>query len=74
MYVGGAVIALLVMRDRWLLRLVTALAWPLGPLAFIVVIALLYLASVVLWPVRVLTGTGVLAGAVWLIVMFASRG
>ena len=66
-YLVGVLIALVVMRDPWPRRIATALVWPLGPVAFVVVIIVLLAASVVLWPVRVVT-TAALAGALgwWL--------
>jgi hypothetical protein len=53
-YVVGVVIGLLVMRDPWPVRIVTALAWPLGVVAFVVVLTIMSLAAVYLWPVPVL--------------------
>jgi hypothetical protein len=66
-YVTGIAIGMIVMRDRWPERLVTAIAWPLGPLAFAVVVATLVAASIYLWPVPVLATIAVLLGA-WYIV------
>jgi hypothetical protein len=66
-YLFGVVVALAVMRDRWPARVGTAVVWPLGPAAFVIVVAILLVASAILWPVRVLTGAAVLAAATWLI-------
>ena len=63
-YLAGVVIGLLVMRDRWPVRLTTAFAWPLGIVAFVVVVVVLSFASVYLWPVPVLITAAALA-ALW---------
>jgi hypothetical protein len=65
-YLTGMVIALSVMRDPWPVRLGTAMVWPLGPLAFLVVISILLIASAVLWPVLVLGGAALLGVLAWL--------
>jgi hypothetical protein len=65
-YLTGVVIALSVMRDPWPVRLGTAMVWPLGPLAFLVVISILLIASAVLWPVLVLGGAALLGVLAWL--------
>ena len=66
-YVIGIAIGMLVMRDRWPERVVTAVAWPLGPLAFAVVVLTLAAASIYLWPIPMLATIAVLLGA-WYIV------
>jgi hypothetical protein len=65
-YLTGLVIALAVMRDPWPERIGTALVWPLGPIAFVVVISIMLLASAVLWPVLILGGAAVLGLLAWL--------
>ena len=65
-YLAGLVIALAVMRDPWPARIATALVWPLGPLAFVVVIAILVVASAILWPVPILGSLTVLGFLAWL--------
>ena len=65
-YVVGVVIALAVMRDPWPTRLRTALVWPLGPIAFLVVVTILMIASAILWPLPIL-GAALLGAAVWLL-------
>jgi hypothetical protein len=60
-YFVGVLIGLVVMRDPWPVRLGTAAVWPLGPAAFVVVMAVLLGAALVLWPllmvpVALLTG------------------
>ncbi|HUE87426.1 MAG TPA: hypothetical protein VMO26_15230 [Vicinamibacterales bacterium] len=65
-YLAGFVIALAVMRDPWPARMATAVVWPLGPLAFVVVVSILLVAAVVLWPLPIL-GVGALLGILaWL--------
>ena len=64
-YVVGVAIGLIVMRDPLLIRIVTALAWPLGLVAFAVVVAILSIAAVYLWPVPILATLGVIT-AIWL--------
>jgi hypothetical protein len=66
-YIAGVLVGLGVMRDPIGPRLATALVWPLGPIAFIVVLAILLITSAALWPVTVL-GTAVVVGAlVWFV-------
>jgi hypothetical protein len=65
-YLAGLVSALAVMRDPWPARVGTAVVWPLGPMAFAVVVAILLVASALLWPVRVLGGAALLAVLAWL--------
>ncbi len=64
-YLAGVVVALSVMRDPWPARVTTALVWPLGPIAFVVVAAILLAASVFLWPMPVFAALGVIAALVW---------
>jgi hypothetical protein len=64
-YLAGVVIGVAVMRDRWPSRLVVALCWPLGPVAFVLVIAILILAAAALWPVPVLGAAMLLGLAIW---------
>ena len=66
-YVVGVAIALLVMRDRWTTRLGTALVWPLGPIAFLVVVTILMAAAAILWPVPILGAAAVLGAVAWLL-------
>ena len=64
-YLTGAAIGLAVMRDRWPSRLAIALCWPLGPIAFIVVVTILTLAAAALWPIPVLGAAALLGLAFW---------
>ena len=66
-YLAGVVIGLALMRDRWPSRLITALVWPVGPLAFVVVLALLLATATILWPVHVLGATAILGALIWLV-------
>jgi hypothetical protein len=65
-YLSGLVIALAVMRDPWPARIGTALVWPLGPMAFVVVISILLVASAILWPVLILGSAALLGLLAWL--------
>ena len=53
-YLAGVLIGLILTDDHWRRRLLVALAWPLGPLAFVVVVSALLVAACFLWPVRML--------------------
>ena len=66
-YAAGVVVALAVMRDPWPARLATALVWPLGPAAFVVVLATLLVAAVFVWPVPILVTAALAAAAAWLL-------
>ena len=65
-YLAGVVIGMAVMRDRWPARLGLALVWPLGPIAFLVVVAILLVAAAILWPVPILGATALVGVAAWL--------
>ena len=43
-----------------------ALVWPLGPIAFLVVTAVLLVTAAILWPLPVLAGAAALGAAAWL--------
>jgi hypothetical protein len=62
-YLTGVVLALMVMRDPLPARVATALVWPLGPAAFVVVVSILLVTLVILWPAPVL-GLAAAAAAV----------
>ena len=59
-YVLGVIAGLILTDARPLARLGLALAWPIGPLAFVTVISVLLVASLYLFPVF---GAVVAAGA-----------
>jgi hypothetical protein len=65
-YVTGIAIGVIVMRDRWPERVVTAVAWPLGLLAFGVVVVIQVIAAMYLWPIPMLATIGLFIG-VWYI-------
>jgi hypothetical protein len=65
-YVIGVVVGLVVMRDSWLPRLATALVWPLGPIAFLLVVPLLLIAALILWPLVMLPAVAIAALLIWL--------
>ena len=64
-YFVGVVVALAVMRDPWPARIGTALVWPLGPIAFVVVVSILLIASVILWPLLMLPAVALLSALGW---------
>ena len=64
-YLAGVVIGLLATDDRLSRRIVVALAWPLGPLAFLVIVSGLLATAVVLWPVRMLAGGAAIVGVIY---------
>jgi hypothetical protein len=63
-YLAGALVALLATDDRWPVRIALAAFWPVGPLAFVVIVALLLVVAAVLWP-WVGAGFAALAAAAW---------
>ena len=67
-YLAGVALALVVMRDDWPTRVATALVWPLGPMALVVVVSILAAASVILWPVPVLGLAAVASAVIYLVV------
>jgi hypothetical protein len=64
-YLAGVLIGIAMIRDRWAARLGLALVWPLGPIAFLVVLAVLLVTAAILWPLPVLGALAVLGGALW---------
>ena len=66
-YVVGVLLGLAFTDGRPLVRLVLALAWPIAPLAFVVVVGGLLLAALYIFPVfGAVTAAGVVA-AWWLL-------
>jgi hypothetical protein len=65
-YLAGVVLGLVVMRDAWPARLATALVWPLGPIAFVIVVAIMLVTAAILWPVTILGSAAVLAAVIYL--------
>jgi hypothetical protein len=66
-YLAGVAVGIAVMRDPLITRVLTALAWPLGPAAFVVVVLLLLLVATIVWPVTMLGLAAVVGGLVWLV-------
>ena len=58
----GVALGLAVMRDPWPARVTTALMWPLGPSALVLVISLLLIVAALLWP-RLILGVAAVIGA-----------
>ncbi len=50
-YAGGVLLGLALTNARWPVRLGLALAWPLGPLAFVLTVALLLAVAAVVFPI-----------------------
>ena len=66
-YLAGVAVGLAVMRDPLPARLLTALVWPVGPIAFVLVIAVLLAVAAILWPLLMLGLIAIAALAVWLL-------
>jgi hypothetical protein len=67
-YVIGVVIGLAMMRDRWPARVATALVWPLGPIAFLVIVPSLLVVATILWPLVMLPLAAIVVAAItWLL-------
>ena len=64
LYIGGVVVGLLLTDGPPIERLVLALLWPIGPLAFIVTVAILLGAAAIAFPVFGAVAA-VLAAAWW---------
>jgi hypothetical protein len=64
-YLAGVIIGLAVMRDRWPARVVAAMVWPLGPMAFIVVVSIMLIAAAILWPLPILSAGAAIAALAW---------
>ena len=64
-YAVGAVIALWRTDAAWPTRVAIAALWPLGPLAFVVTVAILLAASLIAFPLIAGLTTAALAGALW---------
>jgi hypothetical protein len=64
-YVTGVVIGLAVMRDRWAVRIGTALVWPLGVASLALVAVILTASALYLWPVLLL-GLILIGATLWL--------
>ena len=66
-YLAGVAVGLAVMRDPLPARLLTALVWPLGPIAFVLVVALLLVVAAILWPLLLVGAAALLVGLIWVL-------
>jgi hypothetical protein len=66
-YLAGVAVGLAVMRDPWPARVATALVWPLGPIAFAVVVPSLLVVATILWPLVMLPLLAAAAALVWML-------
>jgi hypothetical protein len=64
-YAVGALLAIWRTDASWPTRIALALLWPLGPLAFVVTVAILLAASLVAFPLIAGLLAAVVATAVW---------
>ena len=65
LYALGVALGLAVMRDPWPARVATALVWPLGPIAFVLVLTLLLVVAAILWPILILGSAAVIGAILW---------
>ena len=63
-YIGGSLLALWRADAAWPTRIALAVLWPLGPLAFVVTVAILLGASLIAFPL-VAGVTAVVMASVW---------
>ena len=64
-YAAGALVALWRTDAAWPTRIALALLWPLGPLAFLVTVAILLAASLIAFPVVAGVAALIVAAAGW---------
>jgi len=64
-YAAGALLALWRTDAGWPTRIALALLWPIGPLAFVVVVAILLGASLIAFPLVAAVVAVVGAAAIW---------
>lgn len=65
LYVVGVLLALLFTDARPGERVLLSLVWPLGPLAFVVTVAILLAASIVAYPLVMVPAAVAVAAVVW---------
>jgi hypothetical protein len=70
-YVAGALIALWRTDARLPTRVAVAVLWPLGPLAFVITVAILLAASLIAFPL-VAGAIAIVAAAAWLWLAYGS--
>jgi hypothetical protein len=66
-YVAGVVVGLLATQGGPGTRLILALLWPLGPLAFVITVAGLVVVAAIAFPVFGIILAAALAGAWWIL-------
>lgn len=64
-YAAGALVALWRTDASWPIRIALALLWPLGPLAFLVTVAILLGASLIAFPVIAGIVAVLVAAGIW---------
>ena len=64
-YAAGALVALWRTDAAWPTRIVLAVLWPIGPLAFLVTVAILLGASLIAFPLVAAVVAVVGAAAIW---------
>lgn len=64
-YAAGALVALWRTDASWPIRIALALLWPIGPLAFLVTVAILLGASLIAFPVVAGLIAAIVAVAAW---------
>ena len=67
LYIGGAVVGLLLTDGRPIERLVLALLWPIGPLAFVLTVAILLAAAAIAFPMFGIVAASIGVAAWWLV-------
>ena len=67
-YAAGAVVALWRTDAGWPTRIALALLWPIGPLAFLVTVAILVGASLIAFPLIAGAVAAVAAAGIWWLV------
>ena len=68
LYAAGALVALWRTDAGWPTRIALALLWPIGPLAFLVTVAILLSASLIAFPILAgVVAAGGAAAAWWLL-------
>ena len=68
-YAAGALVALWRTDAGWPTRIALALLWPIGPLAFLVTVAILLGASLIAFPVIAGIVAVVVAAGIWWLVL-----
>ena len=69
LYAAGAIVAIWRTDAAWPTRLALAALWPVGPLAFLVTVSILFAASLIAFPVVAGVVAAGLAAVVWWFVL-----